>query len=314
MNGPIATLLATLLLTSLSACGGLLGPGFQGEPEGLGGPEHADRIQVLDGAVYWLDEGEGTLGRTLGDGTSEELVTDEAYPADLAIGGGTLFWGTNYRGYVASMPLDGGEITILAEDYDGATALAVDDSHVYWQSNSTGAVHRVPRSGGAAETLFESDESVFTTSVALDSGSVYWIEYSTPGWTGKIWSADHDGGNARLLAEQQDSPEHLALSETHVYWSGAGSVHFVAKSGGTVASIDPGGCYPEGIATDPDNVYWTNASSLPDCGEYSFTVRYAPLVGGETTTIAEAEDSPTSIAVDDDFVYWSAGGIFRLAR
>jgi hypothetical protein len=163
-----------------------------------------------------------------------------------------------------------------ADNNDGIAGLAVDATNVFWGTPSFGlykATHAAAKctEGGLGDCTVGAgggQSNVF--GVAVDNVNVYWTE--TGGGTasaGQIKRAPKAGGQAALVATEQDNPRSIAVLDGFVYWANQGAN---APTGGSirrapinVAPCAGDACEKVGTATDPvavyagsDGVYWTD--------------------------------------------------------
>ena len=112
------------------------------------------------------------------------------------------------------------------------------------------------------------------------------------------------GAHPRQIATIPDTPIHLALDATHVYWTSTynddtGRVSRVRKRGGPVEVLASGQASPFALAVDKDHVYWSNLGGSSGRG----VIQKIPKAGGAPFTLAD-DEAPTSIAVADDGLYF----------
>lgn len=175
--------------------------------------------------------------------------------------------------------------------------LVLDGAFVYFTGANTGTLSRVPKSGGAVEVLARGG---YTAGVAVDEAAVYWTDAEAG-----LFRTDKAGGDTVALARAVGSDEGIALDATRVYWA-------VSPSGGPyqLAQIDKAGgrwtvrdtaASPIGqIVPTADRLLWLEKSGP--------VVRWQPLAGGPTATLAQGPTKPATsgdgLAVDDVFAYF----------
>jgi hypothetical protein len=119
----------------------------------------------------------------------------------------------------------------------------------------------------------------------------------------------------QIVADNQWSPEGIAVDEKSIYWTnvGAQTVMRVAKSGGKPVVLADRQPSPYGIAVDAKSIYWIDWGPGPQRG----VVMILPKRGGKPRVLAEAAGDPIGqeIAVDDTHVYFTRGkDLVRVAK
>ena len=132
--------------------------------------------------LYWTDcAGGGVFGVPKGGG-SPQLLADAICPYGIATDGVDLYYadvygdvggGSHLEGLLR-VPVNGGTSTVVSEDAQPSTNLAMDEQSVYF-GGGDGSLNRVPKSGGAAERLAAGP----VQNVALDGTCVYWTDSAT---------------------------------------------------------------------------------------------------------------------------------------
>ena len=148
-----------------------------GPPLLLATTQGAWSIAIDATRVYWSTLFAGdVLSVPVGGGPTTPLVTGFTAPADLALSGDRLFFGTGNDAGVHAVPIAGGERVALASK--GGFGIAADDLHVYF-GEYDGRVVRVPLGGGQPEVL--GIGPALPTDIALTSTTVYWAAAATDG-------------------------------------------------------------------------------------------------------------------------------------
>jgi hypothetical protein len=280
------------------------------------GQDQPNFIAVDSTNVYWTNASGGTvLDVPLGGGTPTTLASGQDTPEFIAVDDTNVYWTTSQGLTVMKAPLSGGASTTL---FSGkrAVSLAVHSTSVYWTTYKETAVLKTPVNGGMTLTLAQGQPAAVNDGpqgIAVDATSVYWTNLGfctgqPESCNGLVMKVPGDGGKADTLASGQASPEYLALSGTHLFWTNSqiGTVMTLPKGGGTPTTIASAQTEPVFIALDATSVYWTTGS----------TVMRAPLDGGKASTIASGQMSPRGIVVDDTSVYWTnemGGTVTRLS-
>jgi hypothetical protein len=139
--------------------------------------------------------------------------------------------------------------------------------------------------------------------LAVDSTSVYWVNYDTGGEVVKVPIV---GGSPVTLATGPSNPVSVVVNATTAYWTIAtltgNYVMSVPLGGGVATTFASIGASGGGItnfapiALDDTSVYW---------GDYVGNLWKESLSGGAATNLASGE-APWGIAVDATNVYWNA--------
>ena len=223
-------------------------------------------IDTAAGKVYWTEA--GRVRRANVDGTNREnVVTGLGTPANLSI---------------SIAPV---EVLIPQSQRPP----------IYWQTASG----LQSLTGATVESFPQAVQNA--TGIAVDAASdkIYWIE-KTGDRSGRIRSADLDGGNVRLVAELTSVPMGIAVD-------GANGKLYITNGWGRVQRFDVDGSNfrgnfvkglsaPRGIAIDAagGKLYWTEQT-----GERTGKIQSADLKGANVRLVAELTSGfPMGIAVD----------------
>lgn len=142
--------------------------------------------------VYWSNRDENAIGRARLDGTrvDQDFITGAAGPGHLAVDDTYIYWANLGDKTIGRARLDGtdadqGFIATLGVP----SGLDVDRRHVYWvNANITpafqGAIGRAQLDGNEADQTFTTSAGSpsfgFLSGVAVDSGHIYWADFSYP--------------------------------------------------------------------------------------------------------------------------------------
>ena len=282
------------------------------------------------------------------------LASGQASPAYVAVDATHVYWTNSGVGSVASAPIGGGAVTVVAPgNGKNAWGIAVGPSGVYWTDNDTGgSVHGAPLAGGRAAALDIAPSPDSPRGIATDGARIYWTNEGPD--AGVVMSAQVDGGGRVALSGQQAASKDIAVHGGFVYWtnSGDGTVMRAPAGGGAApTAIATGHGAAWGIAVDTSVYFSTHADGgvIAKCAydgsglvtlatdqptpraiavdathvywtnEADGTVRRVAVTGGDATvtTLATGQRRPWGIAVDANAVYWAsrdAGTILKLAK
>lgn len=154
----------------------------------------------------------------------------------------------------------------LASPLDHPRGVAVDGEYAYVVTGgfakAENAVLRIATTTGAVETLVRVTQ-VLSGELAVDDKYVY---FSTEAGNG-ILRVSKIGGPAVMVVEAT-RPLHLAVDETHVYFSTfvkespGGSLQRVAKAGGSAETLASGQEGMDQLVVDRDSVFFRSNSGL----------------------------------------------------
>jgi hypothetical protein len=245
--------------------------------------EHAFRLTVNGGYVYWVNLGP---------------VTDA---------------GTFIKGAVARVATDGGTAATLVGGLTTPYGVAVIGQEIYFsQDVNGGAVETASTLGGNPTFVSQPTAGVFSWDVVADNGgSLYWTTFSPGTGMGTIFVKSPL--EARVLAMGSYEPWAVAVANGYVAWvtraAGASGVSVIYADGGSPAELAAfDGGLVSGVAIDDQFIYWTETTGA--------LIMRVPIAGGAAATVYATEPTaaPTGIAVDDASVYWGEQGTGRIMK
>jgi hypothetical protein len=270
---------------------------------------------AVDGAhVYWTNAN-GTIGRANLDGTNAAQSFIVAPLSDqgsgVAVDGSHIYWVSSFgggpgAGAIGRANLDGTgvEPNFISGISRPAGGVVVDGSHVYWTSYDP-ANPFIVLNGGALPTRIGRanlngtgvEESFISTvptqyGVAVDAAYIWW-SHEEPRGTGATPSAasiledgirraalDGTGAEVVIPSGEFSSCGGLALGDTHVYWTQAGSIGRARLDGsrGTGELFDArpncGGVDVDALGPPPSNEFSLGgAKKETERGSAELTVR-----------------------------------------
>jgi sugar lactone lactonase YvrE len=190
-------------------------------------------ITVDANNVYWTNRvAAGTIQQCSINGCNMQPTTvasNQNSPWGIAVDGGNVYWTNSGDGTMASAPIGGGQVKVLAmTNAAGAHGIALDANAIYFAQSTQGTIVRVPRNGGMPTTI---NASKNPWSIAVDATDLFWSNSQAANMGGSIDKTPLGGGAVTQRAINQGFPLCIAIDATNVYWIDAGgnSVQKVAK-------------------------------------------------------------------------------------
>jgi hypothetical protein len=214
----------------------------------------------------------------------------------------------------------GPPITVVARSVHASAAIAVDNNAIYWVDEVGGEVARAPKRGGLTMTLFEAAGTTFSpgSSIAVDSGDVYWIADTEQGATRQsaLRRLEKNGGKPTTIASSTTGRIYgLSFDETNVYWVTGGAVMRAPKTGaGTPSGLAAGLTGADSVAVDDTDAYvtlaGTEAKQFADGALVSI-----PRKGGAPRVRVASSARAANVLLDAKNVYWqAASGVMKLGK
>jgi hypothetical protein len=130
---------------------------------------------------------------------------------------------------------------------------------------------------------------------------------------GTVHGVAKNGGTPFEASYVVGNPTKLTVDATHLYWviPGSGRVAMAPKPIGEATHI-PGQAEPNDITTDATHVYWVNAGSAAAMGQL-MRARRGDLTTAEV--VLSGLDAPVAVVADSDAIYWaSKTSVSRLVK
>lgn len=278
------------------------------------------------------------------------LVAGQTHPGSLAVAPSGVYWiagstfdasGAPIRdGQVKTVPLGGGEPTVIADEQPSPRDLVVDDARqlVFWTNAGMGQAGAVDGAVMAAAPGVIEPIPLFGAlrkpeGIARFGDALYWTQlYGDEVFRGTTSGAGADvseGGDVPVSLTSPGgplgaSPYRIAVAADLVCWTYQGELQ--VESGG-VACQRPGNTAeviaqpqvtPRSIVLDVDAggnataVYWANF----EAGKI-FRVEHAGGTFGDPLPVATNQALPSGLAIDAERIYWTNRGdgtVMRLAK
>lgn len=209
---------------------------------------------------------------------------------------------------IARVNLDGTGFETIVTETASAEVLTLDleNGKVYWSIGApTPAIRRANLNGTGVEDVFVhpgGGTSTIFRGITLDRpvGKLYWAYYIFGGsdpYSGSIWQADLDGGNAEPLITGLTNPIGVGLDSAggKIYWTDAGTRKIqranLADGSEVEDVISVGLQRPEDLVVDAPNghLYFSDSAAT--------TISRATLEGEAVTTLYDGPASPYSLVV-----------------
>ncbi len=197
------------------------------------GPSELYVIAVGGGQLYWPHSLAGIQTVPLAGGVVRTLAGSHGpgsydTAGGIAVDGQYVYWTDMVDHSVKRIPLDGGQVTVLASNQEYPGWIVADGRSVFWANVRTltpgapvGEVMRVSRDGGTPTILVSQPTEV--RGIAVDATHAYWT-----GWAVDVGAAGSDSvsrapldgsGPAEVLASGLHSLySHIAVNSRFVVW------------------------------------------------------------------------------------------------
>lgn len=246
--------------------------------------------------VYWVNNGNGTIGRANldGSGADQSFITvgGPLLPAyGVAVTDRHIFWATG-AGFIGRAKLDGTGVDpdFIATAPGGAySELALDQGHVYWADDEW--IGRANLDGTGVNLKLLAPQSNNVMGLAVAGTGIYWSDYQNS----RIGNGDLStlGVNPLFIQPTADRPEGVAVNASHIFWSN-GSADTLGRANLDGTGVDQSflpTAYAYGVEVDGSHIYWANYD-INSIGRAKLN-----RTGVDPAFIGGA-DSPQGVAVD----------------
>jgi hypothetical protein len=227
--------------------------------------------------------------------------------AALAVDMNAIYWVDEVGGEVSRAPKRGGLTMTLyggsGEAFSPGSSIAVDGGDVYWIADTEqgkvrqSTLMRLEKNGGKP-MLIASSTTARLQGLALDDKGVYW----TAG--GAVLRAPKSGGPATPLASGLSGADAVAVDDTDVYVTLAGteskqfadgSLVVVSKKGGPPRVRVADSPHAANVVIDDKSVYWQTSGGVMKVGKG----------GGAPSQLATSDAPVDDLALDGDYAYFA---------
>jgi hypothetical protein len=173
------------------------------------------RMATVPGLFFYVQQDNMIVEVSKNDGNRNTLANNEAIINGIAGDGNGVFWGAQNSIRTVTQPGTGA--APFVEGLEGTPMeLAVDATSIFFIDDK-GNVQRVDRS--PPKSLPQKLVSgTGAQRIALDGDNVYWTDKNASA----VKTVPKKGGDARVIADNQNGPFAIAVDATGVYWSTLG--------------------------------------------------------------------------------------------
>ena len=276
--------------------------------------------------MYWVDADSGAL-QSLTDSSVEPFVSGVQNATAVAVdaAGGKIYWTeqtSKTRGKIRSANLNGTNVRLVKELTSVPMGIALNATQgKLYITNSWGKVQSLDVNGGDFRSHVTGLDAPRGIAVDAAGGKIYWTEQPSA-TTGKIQSADLDGGNVRVVLRAfAGMPKGIAVDT-------ANGKLYIANAQGQVQRLNLDGSgfqsnlirnlnAPQGVAVDAaaGKVYWTETGKIRRAN-LDGTVPQNVVTGVGTPASLMIGSVPVEVLIPQSQrppIYWqTAGGLQSL--
>ncbi|WP_437740594.1 hypothetical protein WMF39_33655 [Sorangium sp. So ce1504] len=259
-------------------------------------------IAVDASHVYWVEQLSHTaVARVAKAGGGREEIYDSPYvPLSVAVDEKNVYWAENsVTHWVRAMPKSGGaviDLVTFVDDFGGIEDVVTDGERMFFTQQVRSGPLEVRSVGLDAgdEVVHGPAGDIFSTTLALDSGFVYWQSAESFD-KDEILRSPRTGGEPQVIVTVDGGPLlGFAIGGEFIYYMSPGAIWRVPVSGGdpteVLSSPDVEGTF---FVAHAQALYWASSGALWRVG----------VDGKNPTQLVKTDDSISHIAADTSGVY-----------
>jgi len=205
-------------------------------------------VSYYERKLYWIADTQADdvdkIRRSNLDGSDIELFLMPAgQPADVEIDPyqGQLYYSERFTNSINVVPLQGGEPVELVSTFEPrGMDLDLVNGFLYWVEYQDNRLRRARLDGTEVEDVIVSGMTrPFDVTVDPLRERLYWVELGPKAYGGRVWTADLDGANPVLIADQIPTPVDLVIDweGEEIYWGSDGSLYRADLDGSNVSEV-----------------------------------------------------------------------------
>ena len=191
-----------------------------------------------------------------------QSIDDMSYGIAVDAVNSKIYWTEYYNGKIRYVDLDGSNPADVVTGLTNPFGISIDtvNDKLYWTDSGTGKIQQSDLDGSNITDIYTGATGLQDIVVDNTNSKIYWIQQILLN-PDKIRQAALDGTGIVDIVTGLDTPRHLDLTTSKIYWtdSGAAKVQRANLDGSSSEDL-VSGVDPDGIAVDSTNskVYWAD--------------------------------------------------------
>jgi streptogramin lyase len=267
--------------------------------------ESATRIiEGPDGAFWYINAGNSTIGRATMDGTVTNFSGDISQPSSITKGPDGALWftndldGSNASGSIGRIATDGTLSEFSDPSIDRPQSITEGPDGALWFTNGNGSIGSIGRiTTGGVVTNFTSTSIKGAVAIAAGPDDALWFTNEVNNTIGRITT---DGVVSSFANPTISSPGAITEGPDEALWftnGGNNSIGRISPDGTVTNFTDPTINEPSGIAAGPDGALWFTNDGNNTIGRIT--------AGGIVTNFSDPSISgPVAITSGPDNALW----------